>query len=348
MTLGDLLLENRIVFLGSSPETGGQAAITDYLANITIQKLLFLQHENRNQEISQITRSMKGLAKELDIPIIALSQLSRAPEGRGVGDRRPQLSDLRESGCLTADTKVWRADTGAQVPMGELLERGETNVPVWTMDDDLRLTQGVMTKVFPSGIKPVFELRLASGLSVKASANHPFYAFDGWKALGELRVGDRLAVPCAVPGPSPARERIHHVPSPTKPSRGRLDRVASLLDSPELERMAGSGVFWDTIRTIEPLGPQPVFDATVPGTHNFLANGIIAHNSIEQDADVVLFVFREEMYKRDDPSLRGKADIIIAKQRNGPTGDVKLTFLHEFTKFVPYSPVMPGETDPGF
>jgi ATP-dependent Clp protease protease subunit len=51
MTLGDLLLENRIVFLGSSPETGGQSAITDYLANITIQKLLFLQHENRSQEI---------------------------------------------------------------------------------------------------------------------------------------------------------------------------------------------------------------------------------------------------------------------------------------------------------
>jgi len=51
MTLGDLLLENRIVFLGSSPETGGQSAITDYLANLTIQKLLFLQHENRNQEI---------------------------------------------------------------------------------------------------------------------------------------------------------------------------------------------------------------------------------------------------------------------------------------------------------
>jgi ATP-dependent Clp protease protease subunit len=51
MTLADLLLENRIVFLGSSPETGGQAPITDYLANVTIQKLLFLQYENRNQEI---------------------------------------------------------------------------------------------------------------------------------------------------------------------------------------------------------------------------------------------------------------------------------------------------------
>jgi ATP-dependent Clp protease protease subunit len=52
MTLGDLLLENRIVFLGSSPETGGNPAITDYLANITIQKLLFLQYENKNQEIN--------------------------------------------------------------------------------------------------------------------------------------------------------------------------------------------------------------------------------------------------------------------------------------------------------
>jgi ATP-dependent Clp protease protease subunit len=51
MTLSDLLLENRIVFLGSSPETGGNPAITDYLANITIQKLLFLQYENKNQEI---------------------------------------------------------------------------------------------------------------------------------------------------------------------------------------------------------------------------------------------------------------------------------------------------------
>jgi len=50
MTLGDLLLENRIVFLGSSPETGGNPAITDYLANITIQKLLYLQYEN-NQKI---------------------------------------------------------------------------------------------------------------------------------------------------------------------------------------------------------------------------------------------------------------------------------------------------------
>jgi ATP-dependent Clp protease protease subunit len=51
MTLGDLLLENRIVFLGSSPETGGSPEISDFLANITIQKLLYLQYENKSQEI---------------------------------------------------------------------------------------------------------------------------------------------------------------------------------------------------------------------------------------------------------------------------------------------------------
>jgi ATP-dependent Clp protease protease subunit len=61
MTLGDLLLENRIVFLGSSPETGGNPAITDYLANVTIQKLLFLQYENRNQEIHLYINCPGGL-----------------------------------------------------------------------------------------------------------------------------------------------------------------------------------------------------------------------------------------------------------------------------------------------
>lgn len=60
MTLSDLLLENRIVFVGSSPETGGDPRITDYLANITMQKLLFLQYENKNQEIHMYINSPGG------------------------------------------------------------------------------------------------------------------------------------------------------------------------------------------------------------------------------------------------------------------------------------------------
>ncbi|MBI5169679.1 MAG: replicative DNA helicase [Candidatus Eisenbacteria bacterium] len=65
--------------------------------------------------------------------------------------------------------------------------------------------------------------------------------------------------------------------------------------------------------------------------------------SIEQDADIVLFVYREVVYKPDTPEP-GKAAIIIAKQRNGPVDDVDMTFLRECTKFVPYSPMMSGET----
>jgi len=109
--------------------------------------------ESRQQEISEISRSLKELAKELNIPVVALSQLSRAPEQRG-GDHRPQLSDLRESGA------------------------------------------------------------------------------------------------------------------------------------------------------------------------------------IEQDADVVMFLFREEVYKKDDLELRGKAELIVGKQRNGPTGTVVLHFIRDFTRFV--------------
>jgi ATP-dependent Clp protease protease subunit len=60
MTLGDLLLENRIVFVGSSPETGGSAVISDYLANITIQKLLFLQYENKTADIHMYINSPGG------------------------------------------------------------------------------------------------------------------------------------------------------------------------------------------------------------------------------------------------------------------------------------------------
>jgi replicative DNA helicase len=70
--------------------------------------------------------------------------------------------------------------------------------------------------------------------------------------------------------------------------------------------------------------------------------------SIEQDADMVAFIFREEVYRPDKESLKGIAELILAKQRNGPTGRVKLAFLNRFTKFENLSADTGGDDDAPF
>jgi replicative DNA helicase len=96
---------------------------------------------------------------------------------------------------------------------------------------------------------------------------------------------------------------------------------------------ATNDVFWDTIKSIESTGHQPVYDATVTGTHNFIANGISLHNSIEQDADVVILLHREDAYERESPRA-GEADLIVAKHRNGPTATVTVAFQGHYSRFV--------------
>ena len=92
---------------------------------------------------------------------------------------------------------------------------------------------------------------------------------------------------------------------------------------------------------IETEGEQEVFDLTVPGPACWLADGIVSHNSgaLEQDADVVVLIYRDDVYNKDPNSPdAGTAELILAKQRNGPTGTVKLAFLREQTRFANLAP----------
>jgi replicative DNA helicase len=118
------------------------------------------------------------------------------------------------------------------------------------------------------------------------------------------------------------------------PGRARLARVAAVLDDDRLARLAGSDVFWDAIVAIEPLGEEPVYDATVLGTHNFIADGVVVHNSLEQDADMVVFIYRDEVYDPES-ARKGEADFILAKHRNGPTDTVTVTFQGQYSRFAP-------------
>jgi replicative DNA helicase len=200
----DVRAKARRLHQQAQAEYGGLGlVIVDYLQLMRADSRI----ENRVQQVGEMSRGLKILARELNVPVIALSQLSRGVESRT--DKRPMLSDLRE--CVTGDTLVVLAD-GRRVPIADLVGQTPDVVAVDATD---RLVTAKSDKVWRVGSRPVFTVRLASGRTLRATGEHRIRTGGGWQTVAELREGDRVGL---------ARE----LPEPSRTLRWSDDRVALL------------------------------------------------------------------------------------------------------------------------
>ena len=251
----------------------------------------------RDQELGEMTRFFKLMAKEMQIVVMVLAQLNRDVERRP--GHRPVLADLRE--CVVGSTGLTHADTGRQVPISEI----KPGDHVLGMDRDHKIRAFTVRDVWSTGIKPVYTITTRTGRQITATANHPLFTADGWKPVAELRPDDLIGTATC----------------------------------------ASSDLVWEDIRSIEPAGEEEVFDISVPGCGNFVANGIIAHNSgnIEQDADIVIFCSTPWSYLSDAERRREQHGFmpdyepyehIVAKWRAGKTGIAKGAWRKETAHII--------------
>jgi len=272
LNLNDIRIKLKKIFIEKN-ETG--IVIIDYLQLMKLPVKL----ENRVQEISYITRNLKTLAKEFNIPIILLSQLSRNVESRI--NKRPMLSDLRESGCLVKSKKLNYNDISSW-NLAEIVKQKSTSFQF-------------------KGIKPTYRITFENNIEIELTSNHKILGKKGWIKISELTKNTEIYF---------------------------LLKKEELINS---DRQIKKHIFIKIIN-IKYQGLNPVYDRTIPIFHNYLIENLILHNSIEQDADIVIMLYREDYYneKKVGPQI---TEIIVAKHRNGPVGTAKLLFNPTITTF---------------
>ncbi len=172
-------------------EFGIDLIIVDYLQLMQPSDTTRQKRENRVLVVDEISRNLKLLARELNIPILVLAQLSRAVEARQ--SKVPQLSDLRE--CVTGDTRLVDATTGRWMSIRDVSE----GMQILGVDTHQRIRPFAVARVWSTGIKPTYLLTTRTGRKVQATANHPFLTPQGWRCLEQLQVGDLVATALRLP-----------------------------------------------------------------------------------------------------------------------------------------------------
>ena len=169
--------------------TIGLAAIfIDYLQ--LVRPGVLTRNANRNEELSEICRSLKSTAKDLEVPIIALAQLNRAVEARS--EKRPMLADLRD--CLAGNSLVANADTGERVAVADIV-RKRLRFNVWAVDEQLKLVRRPIVDAWEVGERQIFRVTTQSGRTIRCTEGHRFLTAGGWSELRALRPGDSIAAP---------------------------------------------------------------------------------------------------------------------------------------------------------
>nr|YP_009159155.1 DNA replication helicase [Teleaulax amphioxeia]AKP94573.1 DNA replication helicase [Teleaulax amphioxeia] len=275
--------------------------IIDYLQLISDTKA----KDSRVQELSRITRNLKLLAKEFNVPIIVLSQLSRNVESRT--NKRPLLSDLRESGCFAKSTKLY--DSFQKTRTASLMFRSNKKLDLLVGIKDLRKKilpiPSNVKSLFSTGYHLMYTIIAFGHYEIKLTKKHKILTQYGWKRIEFLSQLDLISIV----------------------DKHNFLWVKSIFS---YIKMFSFFTFLQ-INKIAPGSQEIVYDCWLPFTNNFLANGYVLHNSIEQDADLVLMIYRDQYYSNDNNN--GITDIIIAKHRNGPVGTVNLLFDSDTASF---------------
>lgn len=269
-----------------------------YIGIIIIDYLQLIQTENlihlqRVQQLSYITRKLKMLAQYLNVPIITLSQLNRSIETRV--NKEPILSDLKESGCINKYIQLNTKNNCLNIKsIIEYLRRNYSNKN--DLLQSLTLESNKISSI--SIINEYLFTILLQKINIQITHNHKYLSINQWSIVNQLTENSYLT---------------------------SLQNYNKCIKYKILQYSQVKSCNYKLYNT--------VYDLSMIYYTNFICNNIILHNSIEQDADIIIMLYDKQDSQNNKLENQKVTDLVISKNRHGPIGSCKLIFSKENTSF---------------